>query len=386
MQCRPSAGRPPPLHPIVRETPRVLHVTNGDSAARPAARRGRVRRRAAVARRAARGTGPRRARRRAAARRARPLHRRARLGGRARARSRTMTRARRAARRARSPPARRSCCGSSPTSTTSSSSPRSSTASSPARARLVLVGVERVRRRRRARRRASCSDRMQRRRRRSTADEVAAARALWDAFRAPDPRGARTRSRRAPRRAPRRPPPPAAVPLARRRPEPHRARAARRPSPTARARPPRRSSPQQRQEERPFLGDAIAFEYLAALAATASEAPRDPGRRARVGGPAGALARRRPPAGRRAALALRPGDGPRRLGALGGEHPAHQLRRAELRQRLVEVAALGRLHARRAALLARALADQPVRVVDQRVEREEAAARDPDPARDGRRR
>ena len=33
-----------------------------------------------------------------------------------------------------------------------------------------------------------------------------------------------------------------------------------------------------------------------------------------------------------------------------------------------------------AALLARALADQPVRVVDQRVEGEEAAARDPDAA------
>ena len=33
LQFRPGAGRPPPLHPIVRETPRVLHVTNGDGAA-----------------------------------------------------------------------------------------------------------------------------------------------------------------------------------------------------------------------------------------------------------------------------------------------------------------------------------------------------------------
>lgn len=33
MQCRRSAGRPPALHTIVRDTPAVLHVTNGDSAA-----------------------------------------------------------------------------------------------------------------------------------------------------------------------------------------------------------------------------------------------------------------------------------------------------------------------------------------------------------------
>lgn len=33
MQCRRSAGRPPALHTIVRDTPAVLHLTNGDSAA-----------------------------------------------------------------------------------------------------------------------------------------------------------------------------------------------------------------------------------------------------------------------------------------------------------------------------------------------------------------
>ena len=53
---------------------------------------------------------------------------------------------------------------------------------------------------------------------------------------------------------------------------------------------------------------------------------------------------------------------------------------AGLRQRLVEVAALGRLHARRAAALARALADEPVGVADERLERVVAAAGDPDPA------
>ncbi len=53
---------------------------------------------------------------------------------------------------------------------------------------------------------------------------------------------------------------------------------------------------------------------------------------------------------------------------------------AGLRERLVEVAALGRLHAGRAARLARALAHEPVGVADQPLEGLEAAAGDPDPA------
>src|SRR3954447_8927888 len=65
----------------------------------------------------------------------------------------------------------------------------------------------------------------------------------------------------------------------------------------------------------------------------------------------------------------------------GGEHAAHQLRAAELGQHLVEVAALGRLDAGGAARLAGALADEPVRVVDERLEGEEPAPRDADPAR-----
>src|SRR4051794_41398085 len=64
----------------------------------------------------------------------------------------------------------------------------------------------------------------------------------------------------------------------------------------------------------------------------------------------------------------------------GGEHAAHELDAAGLGQRLVEVAALRRLHAGRAALLARALADEAVRVVDQRLEGEVAAPGDADPA------
>ena len=55
--------------------------------------------------------------------------------------------------------------------------------------------------------------------------------------------------------------------------------------------------------------------------------------------------------------------------------------RPALRQRLVEVAALRRLHARRAARAARALADQALRVADQALELVVAAARDPDAAR-----
>ena len=63
------------------------------------------------------------------------------------------------------------------------------------------------------------------------------------------------------------------------------------------------------------------------------------------------------------------------------QHSCHHLERAGLGQRLVEVAALGRLHARRAARLARALADEPVRVLDEHVEVAKALQRDPDAAR-----
>src|SRR3954465_7948475 len=62
------------------------------------------------------------------------------------------------------------------------------------------------------------------------------------------------------------------------------------------------------------------------------------------------------------------------------EHPRHHLERARLLERLVEVAALRRLHARRAARLARALADQSVRVADERLEAQEPLPGDPDPA------
>ena len=60
--------------------------------------------------------------------------------------------------------------------------------------------------------------------------------------------------------------------------------------------------------------------------------------------------------------------------------------RARLRQRLVEVAALRRLHARRAAALARALADQPVARRRPARRRQVAAPRDPDRRPGGRRR
>src|SRR6478672_3337705 len=63
------------------------------------------------------------------------------------------------------------------------------------------------------------------------------------------------------------------------------------------------------------------------------------------------------------------------------QHPCHHLGGAALRQRLVEVAALGRLHARRAARLARALADEAVGVADERVEVAKALQRDPDAPR-----
>src|SRR5215210_5823596 len=73
---------------------------------------------------------------------------------------------------------------------------------------------------------------------------------------------------------------------------------------------------------------------------------------------AGTAASRRPAASEtsrkdihEADSALRRPSATRERDPSGGEHAAHQLRRAQLGQRLVEVAALGRLHARGAALL-----------------------------------
>src|SRR3954452_22625420 len=62
-------------------------------------------------------------------------------------------------------------------------------------------------------------------------------------------------------------------------------------------------------------------------------------------------------------------------------HALQELERAGLGQRFVEVAALGRLDARRAAGAARALADEPARVPAQLFEAREALTGDPHPAR-----
>src|SRR5690606_10619556 len=62
------------------------------------------------------------------------------------------------------------------------------------------------------------------------------------------------------------------------------------------------------------------------------------------------------------------------------EHPAHQLERARLVQRLVEVAALGALHAGGAAALAGALADEASGAAHQPLEALVAAPGDPDAA------
>src|SRR5947208_3384635 len=61
-------------------------------------------------------------------------------------------------------------------------------------------------------------------------------------------------------------------------------------------------------------------------------------------------------------------------------HPRQQRQRSALRERLVEVPALRRLHARRAPRAAAALAYEAARVGHERLERAEADARDPDAA------
>ena len=311
-------------------------------------------------------------------------------------------------RRRRSRPGRSSSCGSSPTSTTCCSSRRSSTALAgrDARARLAIagerefVGVARARRRRAAggaRRRGDGGPdpRADGRPRRSPT----AGAAVWAAFRAPEPD--------------------ALQPLAGAGGTPRAARARRgRRAATSQQFPWRGSGlnrterilleavadgaatpveafvAQQRAEERPFMGDATVFTYLRRLA----DGPRA---RCSTAGPPlaltalgravlagtreweerpGALARRRAPPGGPGPLALRPGrraGSSRRRRASG---PSARARRPSASGSL-RLPHFGRLHAGRAALLARALADQPVGVVDERVEGEEAAAGDPDPAR-----
>src|SRR4051812_22490655 len=95
---------------------------------------------------------------------------------------------------------------------------------------------------------------------------------------------------------------------------------------------------------------------------------------AQVHGPE--LAPRAPPARRRPETGAKP---PVSV-VEPGEHPAHHLERARLVERLVEVAALRRLHARRAARLARALCDERVRIAHQGLEAQEPLAGDPDAA------
>jgi len=63
-----------------------------------------------------------------------------------------------------------------------------------------------------------------------------------------------------------------------------------------------------------------------------------------------------------------------------------QLERASLGERLVEVAALRRLHTRWTAVAARTLTDQSLRVLDKPLELVIAAPGDPDSHRDGLRR
>src|SRR4051812_45367302 len=59
------------------------------------------------------------------------------------------------------------------------------------------------------------------------------------------------------------------------------------------------------------------------------------------------------------------------------QHARHDLQRARLGERLVEVAALRRLHAGGAAALARAVSDEAMRVLDELLEDGESAAGDP---------
>src|SRR4051812_47458897 len=84
--------------------------------------------------------------------------------------------------------------------------------------------------------------------------------------------------------------------------------------------------------------------------------------------PAGRLARRTPPCA---------GSGSFGGGSSALEHAGHDLGGPGLLERLVQVPALGRLHARRAAGLAPALGDQPVGVAHQPLEPQEPLVRDP---------
>src|SRR3954447_21854704 len=68
------------------------------------------------------------------------------------------------------------------------------------------------------------------------------------------------------------------------------------------------------------------------------------------------------------------------IGSARNRHPPQKCQRPALVQVLVQVAALRALHARRAAVLARAALEQPHRVGDPALELVEAALGDPDAA------
>ena len=309
LQCRPGAGRPPPLHPIVRETRARAACHERGRRGAPAPRRGQPGGRCPpMARRVARGPGPAGSRRRAAVRRARRLHRVARVRRIAASALDAMTRrderlADGAGRRrgdrpvVRVRPLRRPPAGPDPRSR---------------RARSRAPGARRGRGVRRRRRAAGPRDPAPDARRRHRAeDEVAAARALWDAFRAPEPHAldalpqgtvfgaaARRHLQQFPwtgdglNRSERR----CCGPSRRRR--------------HARRGVPRR--PARGGAALPRRHDRVRVPRCASAHGRARAhrgEPRDPGRRARVGRPAGALARRRPPAGGRPAGATtrRPG-------------------------------------------------------------------------------
>ena len=299
-ECRRRPGRQPALHGIVRDTAPVLHVTNGDSAVgalRAAGIEGDV-----LPWRDALHEGPVRAGLDPAALRAERARFIAERGwAEEAARARRHDRARRAPRPRDRAPARRSSCGSRAISTTSSSSPRSPTAYRPAQ-----------------RGSSSSASTSSAAWRSSAGEEIRAAEpapfdpapyaALWRAFTAPDPRGLDDLDA-----------PPVVRDAARRHLQQfpwttdglnRSERAVQRRARPARARPGgvRR---RQRQEERPFLGDAIAFEYL-------DGSPRSPARERWLGGV-------HLPAGRRRGATTRRRHRRARLGPLEGEHPPHQL-------------------------------------------------------------
>src|SRR5436190_14410639 len=91
-------------------------------------------------------------------------------------------------------------------------------------------------------------------------------------------------------------------------------------------------------------------------------------------------ARPRPISSARPAISSSGRDGPTTAAYLRGplsfKHPSHKVERTALEQRVVQVPALRRLHARRAPRLARAFGDQAARVPDEPLELLEAPMRD----------